>query len=132
MPRTLKRTKRPAPWQRCGYAGTRQDCPLPVARGVEMLNTIATLFGLTTTELGRLFGAKRQGIDCSREQGVPATRVADVGRVTELAAKLARGLKAERIPQVARTLNAALGAGGLLCSAVSSPLFASSVSLSYS
>lgn len=59
--------------------------PLSAAQSVERLSTVATVFGLTTTELGRLFGARCQGIDYWRRHRVPADVAAAASRVAELA-----------------------------------------------
>jgi hypothetical protein len=75
------------------------------------LETIAATFGLNDTELARLFGVRRQAVAQWRADRIPPARLAKVTTVASLADLLARRLKRERIPGVAR--RAADAYGGL-------------------
>lgn len=66
------------------------------------LDRIGEVFGLNTTELGRLFGVSRQAVDQWRERGIPAERSADIDRVRELTELYHREFIPERIPQIVR------------------------------
>jgi hypothetical protein len=66
------------------------------------LDTIAETFGLNDTELAKLFGVRRQAVDQWRTDGIPAARQEKVATVAAAADLLARRLKAERVPGIAR------------------------------
>jgi DNA-binding XRE family transcriptional regulator len=59
-------------------------------------------FGLSKTELGALFGVRRQAIDQWLERGVPAERQEKVQTLLAIADLLERKLKPARLPGVAR------------------------------
>lgn len=88
--------------------------PLPEEAEREVLNRIRDSFGLSESELGRLFGVTRQAVDQWRRRGVPPTRSADVDRVGELAGLLQRRLLPRRLPQVVRTPARGLGGRSVL------------------
>jgi len=67
------------------------------------LQTIQTAFGLSDGELGALFNVSRQAAQQWKTRAVPPSRIADVGRVADLARLLKRRLRAERLPQIVRT-----------------------------
>lgn len=75
------------------------------------LDTIAEAFGLTDTELGQVFGVRRQAVAQWRTDGIPAARAEKVAAAASLADLLSRKLKAERLPGIAR--RAADAYGGL-------------------
>lgn len=60
------------------------------------------LLQLTDTELGRLFGVRRQAIAQWRERGLPASRQAKAATLGAISDLLERMLKRERIPGIAR------------------------------
>jgi hypothetical protein len=66
------------------------------------LETIAETFGLNDTELARLFGVSRQAVTQWRAGKIPANRLAKVTTVASVADLLARKLKRDRVPGVAR------------------------------
>jgi transcriptional regulator with XRE-family HTH domain len=71
--------------------------------GATELDEIRSIFGLSETELARLFGVSRPAIARWRESGVPVERGADVDRVRELATYFHRRFLPVRIPQIVRT-----------------------------
>ena len=73
------------------------------------LDHLETSFGLTGSELGRLFGVRRQAVEQWRERGVPASRQVKLARLGEIADFLALRVKADRIPAVVRREGEAYG-----------------------
>jgi hypothetical protein len=67
-----------------------------------MLDEIQAAFGLTKTELGRLFGVSRQAVDQWRARGVPGNRQEKAATVAATADLLSHQMKAGRLPGVAR------------------------------
>lgn len=78
------------------------------------LETVAETFGLNDTEMARLFGVSRQAITQWRAGRIPPGRIAKVTTVASLADLLARKLKRERIPGVARRAADAYGGSTML------------------
>jgi hypothetical protein len=70
--------------------------------GRSPLDAIADSFGLSETELAGLFGVRRQAVSQWRAEGVPSARQQKVATVASIADLLARKLKAERLPGIAR------------------------------
>jgi DNA-binding XRE family transcriptional regulator len=68
----------------------------------EQLAFVRDVFGLSKTEMGRLFGVKRQAVD-QWEAGIPPERSAQVNRLVELGQFLQRRLVPVRIPEIVRT-----------------------------
>jgi hypothetical protein len=66
------------------------------------LRRIMGAFGLSKTELGGLFGVRRQAVDQWLARGVPPERQEKVAALDALADLLGRKLKADRLPGVAR------------------------------
>jgi len=83
-------------------------------RGLRALGRIERTFGLSKSGLGRLFGISRQAVDEWLAKGVPASRIADVGRIADLAAALERRFIPERVPQIARAAIPGLGGRSIL------------------
>jgi transcriptional regulator with XRE-family HTH domain len=75
----------------------------------DQLAYVRDALGLSKTELGRLFGIRRQALD-QWNRGIPADRTAQVNRLVELAQFLQSRLVPARIPEIVRT--AAKGLGG--------------------
>ncbi len=75
---------------------------MPTAAPDKLLDQIGEVFGLSKTDLGRIFGVSRQAIDTWHAGGVPAARQEKAAVVAAIAELLSRRLKAERIPGVAR------------------------------
>jgi hypothetical protein len=72
---------------------------LPLPR---LLDEIEASFGLSKTELGRLFGVSRQAVDQWRARGVPGDRQEKAATIAATADLLSHQLKAERLPGIAR------------------------------
>jgi len=66
------------------------------------LERIATVFGLTHTELARLFGVRRQALDQWESRGVPSQRQEKLATLGAIADLLVGKLKRDRIPGVVR------------------------------
>jgi hypothetical protein len=66
------------------------------------LRRIVDTFGLTTSELGRLFGVSRQAAAQWLEQGAPPARQGKVVTVAEIADVLGRRLKGPRLAGIVR------------------------------
>jgi hypothetical protein len=78
------------------------------------LEHIASVLGLTRTELAGLFGVRRQALDQWQARGVPAERqakLATVGAITDL---LAAKVKRDRIPGLVRRRAPAYGGRTML------------------
>src|SRR5207244_6654244 len=71
--------------------------PLP-----SLLDEVQVAFGLTKTELGRLFGVSRQAVDQWRVRGLPGDRQEKAATVAATADLLSHQLKSERLPGIAR------------------------------
>ncbi len=67
-----------------------------------LLDEIQAAFGLTKTELGRLFGVSRQAVDQWRARGVPSNRQQKTAAIAATADLLSHQLRAERLPGIAR------------------------------
>jgi transcriptional regulator with XRE-family HTH domain len=79
----------------------------------EQLAFVREVFGLSKTELARIFRVKRQAVD-QWETGVPAERSAQVNRLVELGQFLQRRLVPMRIPEIVRTPGKSLGGKTML------------------
>jgi hypothetical protein len=80
----------------------------------KLLAGIEASFGLSKTELGRLFGVSRQAVDGWHERGVPPNRQAKAATVAAIADLLSHRLKAERVPGIARKPAPAYGGLSML------------------
>jgi len=67
-----------------------------------LLDEIQASFGLSKTELARLFGVSRQAVDQWRVRGVPGDRQEKAATVAATADLLLHQLKSERLPGIAR------------------------------
>ncbi|MDA8185156.1 MAG: hypothetical protein M0035_12175 [Actinomycetota bacterium] len=84
-------------------------------RGMEPpLERLQDALGLSTAELGEVFGVSRQAIDQWRSRGVPAERRAKVADLLAVVDLLDRKLKPGRLPLVARRPAGAFGGRSLL------------------
>ena len=79
-----------------------------------MLVRISDVFGLSHTDLGRLFGVSRQAVSQWIEDETPAARLGKVLAVVQIADLLAVNLIADRIPAVARMPAEAYGGRTML------------------
>lgn len=66
------------------------------------LDHIASVLGLTQTELAALFGVRRQALDQWQARGVPAERQEKLATLGEIADLLTAKVKRDRIPGVVR------------------------------
>lgn len=78
------------------------------------LEQIAIGFGLSRTDLARLFGVRRQALDQWEARGLPAARQEKLATVGAIADLLTAKLKPERIPGVVRRRTPAYGERTLL------------------
>ncbi len=78
------------------------------------LDRIATVLGLRTTELARLFGVRRQAVEQWRVHGVPGERQEQLATLGAVADLLLARLKPDRIPGVVRRSADAYGGRSLL------------------
>lgn len=78
------------------------------------LERLITLWSLTGTEAGRLFGVSRQAIGQWLEAGPPIDRAAAIAALADATDILARRLKRERIPVVVRRPAASTGNRSLI------------------
>lgn len=81
------------------------------------LDYIASVLGLTQTELAKLFGVRRQALDQWAVRGVPAERQAKLATLGEIADILTARLKRDRIPGVVRRPAPAYGGRSILAAA---------------
>ncbi len=73
-----------------------------LSAGKTALERVAEILDLTLTDLGRLFGVRRQAILQWVDAGVPAARQGKLGTVLAIAELLERKLRAGRVPLAAR------------------------------
>jgi hypothetical protein len=67
-----------------------------------LLDEIAETFALSETELGGLFGVRRQAVSQWRARGLPGARQEKAATVAAIGDLLRHRLKLERIPGIAR------------------------------
>jgi len=79
-----------------------------------MLTRITEILGLSHTDLGGLFGVSRQAVSQWADEEIPASRLAKVLVVAQIADLLALHLISDRIPAVARTPAEAYGGKTML------------------
>ncbi len=79
-----------------------------------LLDEISSTFGLSQTELARLFGVRRQAVGEWAQRGIPALRQAKAASLAGLCDLLRHHLRAERIPGIARTPAPAYGGATML------------------
>lgn len=80
----------------------------------DQLTRVMTLWKLSRSELGRLFGVSRQGVTKWIDEGVPAERVQQVADLVAMNDLLVRHLKRDRIAAVVRRSAPNLGGVSLL------------------
>jgi hypothetical protein len=77
--------------------------------GEHDLAMIAATFQTSPPEIGQLFGGiSRQAVGKWLESGVPSNRLAEVGRVADVARRLRQTFRRERIPAIVRQPNPGL------------------------
>lgn len=67
------------------------------------LERLMAAWGVTVTDVARLFGVRRQAVQQWLDEGVPGSRQPKLHTILEIADLLERNLLAERIPGVVRT-----------------------------
>jgi hypothetical protein len=82
--------------------------------GTSALSTVAATFQISPREIGKIFGISRQAIGQWARGGVPPARLADVSRVADVALRLRRTFKRERIPELVRQPNPGLDGRSVL------------------
>ena len=87
---------------------------MTTALAVSLLDQIRDTFALSDTELGRLFGVRRQAVAQWREREIPGRRQAKAATVAAVCDLLKHRLKPERIPGIARQPAAAYGGLSML------------------
>lgn len=101
-----------------GSARTYQFDPRGLSRAYERmyrqngrreLVVLMSVLGLSTAEVGRLFHVKRQAVEKWLDTGVPQTRLAQLGHVTDVAKRLQSTFRPERLPAIVRQANPGLG-----------------------
>lgn len=80
-----------------------------LSRVTAPLDQIASVLGLTQTELAGLFGVRRQAIEQWQERGIPLERQEKLATIGEIADLLAAKLKRDRISGVVRRAAPAYG-----------------------
>jgi hypothetical protein len=88
--------------------------PKPATIGTRELDQIQNVFGLSETELARVFRVTRPAVAKWRARGVPVERVADVDRVCELAGYFRKKFIPARVPQIVRNPGKGLGGKSVL------------------
>jgi transcriptional regulator with XRE-family HTH domain len=78
------------------------------------LERIASVFGVSRTELARLFGVRRQAIEQWEARGVPAERQEKLATLDAIVDVLTAKLKLDRIPGVLRRPASAYGGRSIL------------------
>jgi transcriptional regulator with XRE-family HTH domain len=85
-----------------------------LARIETPLERIAAVFGVSRTELARLFGVRRQAIEQWEARGVPAERQEKLATLDAIVDLLTAKLKPDRIPGVLRRPASAYGGRSIL------------------
>lgn len=90
-----------------------------VRRGSRELLMITKTFKLGKTDTGRLLGVSRQAVDQWISDGVPPARIADLGRIAQVASALRKRFRADRIPSIVRGALPGLGQRSILATLAS-------------
>lgn len=77
--------------------------------GERDLRFVRSTLDLTPHTLAPIFHVSRAAIENWIKRGVPSERGAEIGRIADVARRLARTFKAERIPAIVRASNPGLG-----------------------
>ncbi len=78
------------------------------------LEEVIATFGLTYTDVGRLFGVSRQAVTQWLAEGIPGERQAKAATIAQVAALLRHSLVPERLPGLARRPADAYGGRSML------------------
>ena len=82
-------------------------------RSCAQLRRAKAILGVSSADLGTIFGITRQAVE-SWTKKVPVYRRADVARVADVADRLAKTFRSERIPQIAREPIPVLGGKSII------------------
>jgi transcriptional regulator with XRE-family HTH domain len=85
-----------------------------LARIQTPLERIASVLGVSRTELARLFGVRRQAVEQWERRGVPGERQEKLATLDEIADLLTAKLKPDRIPAIVRRHAPAYGGRSIL------------------
>lgn len=85
-----------------------------LARGRSPLDRVASVLGVSRTELAQLFGVRRQAIEQWEARGVPGERQEKLATLDAIVDLLTAKLKADRIPGVVRRPASAYGDESIL------------------
>lgn len=94
---------------RWDFARFARNVGLALGEGEHPIARLAAAWELTQTDLGRLFGVKRQAIAQWLEQGIPAARQPKLLTILKIADLLQWNVLPERIPAIVRTPAPAYG-----------------------
>jgi predicted transcriptional regulator len=78
------------------------------------LERLLAAWGLTVTDVARLFGVRRQAVQQWLDEGVPGARQPKLHTILEIADLLERNLLPERIPGIVRATSEAYGGRSML------------------
>ena len=82
--------------------------------GTRALSTIGAAFQISPREIGEIFDVSRQAVAQWSQRGVPPSRLADVSRIADVALRLRRTFKRERVPALVRQSNPGLDGHSVL------------------
>ena len=82
---------------------------MPTLARNRLLERSQEVFGLTTSDVARLYGVSRQAVDQWHDRGIPAAHQQKAAAVAAVADLLSHRLKPERIPGIARRPAGAYG-----------------------
>ena len=111
---TIPRTSRTAPWEATDLRGFARAVLIETGRPTSDLERLMRSWDLTITEVGRLFGVRRQAVQQWLDEGVPTARLGKLLALAEIADLLERNLLPERIPGVVRAPAEAFGGPSML------------------
>lgn len=101
-PVTIPRTPKISMPRSVDYRRFARAVLAELSRGGSELERLVNAWGLTITDVARLFGVRRQAVQQWLEEGVPAARQPKLLTILEIADLLERNLRPERIPGVVR------------------------------
>lgn len=113
-PVTVPRTARSALPQPDDYARFARTVVAELSGAGTGLDHLIASWGITVTDVARLFGIRRQAVQQWLGQGVPTARQPKLLAILEIADLLERNLLAERIPGIVRTASDAYDGHSML------------------
>jgi len=106
-PVTIPRTAKIAMPRSVDYRRFARAVLAELSRAGSGLERLVHAWGLTITDVARLFGVRRQAVQQWLDEGAPAARQPKLLAILEMADLLERNLRPERIPGVVRAAAAA-------------------------